>query len=90
MGQIDDLNEAIELSRRAIQTAPHDHLDLPNFLNALESRLGTRFDRTGQMKDLEEAIQMSRRLVEMVQMSFENHPSLPGWLSNLGILLERR
>ncbi|KAF6793794.1 TPR domain-containing protein [Colletotrichum sojae] len=55
-----DLEEAITITREAIEATPQDHPDRAKWLNNLGSYLGDRFDRTGAMADLEEAITITR------------------------------
>ncbi|CAG8885191.1 unnamed protein product, partial [Penicillium egyptiacum] len=53
-GQMDDLEEAIRLSRQAVAATPDGHPNLAGRLNSLGINLNSRYERTGQMDDLEE------------------------------------
>jgi len=80
-GKMEDLEEAIRVSRQAVKVTPEDHPDLAAWLNNLGNNLGRRYERTGKMEDLEEAIQVSRQAVEVTP---EDHPYLAGRLINFG------
>ncbi|KAI0977561.1 TPR domain-containing protein [Xylaria arbuscula] len=82
-----DLEEAIQVTRQAVEATPKDHPDLAALLNNLGSYLGDRYSRTGAMVDLEEAIQVARQAVEATP---KDHPDLARRLNNLGISLSNR
>src|SRR5204862_200408 len=84
---MDDLEEAIQVAREAVDAAPQDHPDRTAQLNNLGIRLGDRYSRTGAMDDLEEAIQVAR---EAVDATGQDHPDRAGRLNNLGIQLGNR
>jgi tetratricopeptide (TPR) repeat protein len=84
---MEDLEEAIQMSRQAIKATPEDHLDLAGSLNNLGIMLQNRYERMGRMEDLEEAIGVARQAVEP---KHGDHPDLASWLSSLGNKLERR
>ncbi|KAJ5804819.1 hypothetical protein N7474_010706 [Penicillium riverlandense] len=86
-GHIEDLEEAIQVSRQAVKVTTSDHPGLAAVLYNLENKLERRYERIGQIDDLEEAIQVSR---QMVKAAPSDHPSLVVWLSNLGNKLESR
>jgi tetratricopeptide (TPR) repeat protein len=54
-GDMADLEEAIQVDRRAVASTPEDHSDLASCLNNLGNELESRYQRTGDMADLEEA-----------------------------------
>jgi hypothetical protein len=58
-----DLEEAVYVSRRAVQGTPDDHPDLVVSLSNLGKNLYNRYVRTGQTEDLEEAIWVYRQAV---------------------------
>ena len=76
---MEDLEEAIRVSRQAVKVTPEDHPDLAACLNNLGNKLESRYKRTGKMEDLEEAIRVSRQAVEVTP---EDHPDLAAWLNN--------
>jgi hypothetical protein len=55
MGDMADLEEAIQVARRAVASTPENHSNLALFLNNFGRGLQRRYDRTGDMTDLEEA-----------------------------------
>jgi tetratricopeptide (TPR) repeat protein len=55
VGDMADLEEAIQVARRAVALTPGDHSDLAVILNSLGNKLERRYKRTGDMADLEEA-----------------------------------
>ncbi|KAJ5117770.1 hypothetical protein N7448_011402 [Penicillium atrosanguineum] len=82
-----DLEEAIRVSRQAVQATPNDHPQLIGWLNNLANELESRYDRTGQIDDLEEAIRVSR---QAIQATPSNHPEITWLLNSLGNKLGRR
>jgi tetratricopeptide (TPR) repeat protein len=85
-GKIEDLEQAIRVSRQAVDITPGDHPDLAVLLNDLGNQLGSRYERTGKIEDLEEAIRMIQQAVDVTP---KDHPNLARWLNNLGNQLER-
>ncbi|KAJ5414516.1 hypothetical protein N7509_001143 [Penicillium cosmopolitanum] len=81
-----DLEEAIQVSRRAVQATPKDDPQLIGWLNNLGNDLERRYERIGQVNDLEEAIQMSR---QAIQVAPNNHPEMKWLLNSLGDKLRR-
>ncbi|OGE48761.1 hypothetical protein PENARI_c026G10257 [Penicillium arizonense] len=81
MGQIEDLEEAIQVLRHAVEISSDNHLCLSYFLHSLGNKLGARYNHTEKIEDLEEVVQVSR---QMVKATPNAHPSLPGGLSYLG------
>src|SRR5436190_1902559 len=84
---MDDLEEAIQGAREAVDATPRDHPDRAGRLNNLGIRLGDRYSRTGAMDDLEEAIRVA---LEAVDATPQDHPNRAGRLNNLGIRLGDR
>jgi hypothetical protein len=70
---MEDLEEAIQLSRPAVQIIPAHHPTLAAWLINLVVKLEGKFERTGKIEDLEEAIQVSGRAVEVTLV---DHPDL--------------
>ena len=56
-GETKDLEEAVNITRQAVQSTPSDHPDLAVYLNNLGNMLDRRFECTGDMKDLESVIE---------------------------------
>jgi tetratricopeptide (TPR) repeat protein len=84
---MNDLEEAIQVSRQAVQATPVDHPDRVYWLNNLGNVLESRYKRTRQIEDLEEAIRVSS---QAAQATPNDHPDLAGRLSNLGNKLQSR
>ncbi|KAJ3454621.1 hypothetical protein MRS44_013221 [Fusarium solani] len=87
-----DLEEAIRLTREAIDATPLDRPDRAMFLNNLGTRLCDRYSRTATMADLEEAIRVGREVIDATPPDHpsRDHPSRAGWLNNLGVRLVYR
>jgi len=85
-GKMEDLEEAIQVARQAVDVTPEDHPDLAERLNNLGNRLESRYERTGKVEDLEEAIRVARQAVDVTP---KDHPDLAGRLNNLGTKLSR-
>ena len=56
LGRQDDLEEAIAVTRRAVQVTPEDSTNLASRLKTLGNKLQRRFERLGRLEDLEEVI----------------------------------
>ncbi|KAI3571794.1 CHAT domain-containing protein [Fusarium oxysporum f. sp. albedinis] len=82
-----DLEEAIRLTREAIDATPLDHPDRAWRLNNLGLRLNDRYSRIGTMADLEEAIRVGREAIKATPL---DHPDRAVWLNNLGIHISDR
>lgn len=81
---VDNLREAIEVARKALDTAPEDNEEYPRLLINLGIRLGNETNTTA---DLEEACRCMRQAVDMLP---GDHPGRAMALSNLGFHLGRR
>jgi CHAT domain-containing protein len=81
LGQVADLEEAIQSYRQAVALTPANSPDLAMRLNNLGSGLRDRYTRLGQVADLEEAIQSYRQAVALTPA---HSPDLAMYLSNLG------
>ncbi|EJD07022.1 TPR-like protein [Fomitiporia mediterranea MF3/22] len=64
-GQIEDLEEVINLSRAGLQLCPKSHPDYSKFLDHLATSLQTLFKQRGQIQDLNEAIELHRAALEL-------------------------
>ena len=58
---MNDLEEAIRVSRQAVAATPDDHPDLPILLYNLGNKLQSQYEKTGRMDELDEAIRLSRQ-----------------------------
>ncbi|KFZ23764.1 hypothetical protein V502_01755 [Pseudogymnoascus sp. VKM F-4520 (FW-2644)] len=86
-GDIADLEEAIQVARRAAASTPKDHFNLAIYLDNLGNKLQRRYERTGDIADLEEAIQVAQQAVTSTP---KDHSNLAGYLNNFGSKLKRR
>ncbi|RKK74919.1 hypothetical protein BFJ68_g17580 [Fusarium oxysporum] len=84
---MDDLEDAIRVTREAVEATPKDSPDRAAVLNNLGNLLGNSYLRTRSMDDLEEAIRLTREAVEVTP---KNSPDRAIRLSNLGALLGNR
>ena len=87
VGDMVDLEKAIQVARRVVALTPEDHSDLAGYLNNLGSMLKSRYERTRDIADLEEAIQVAQRAVASIP---KDHSDLAIYSNNLGSKLERR
>ena len=86
-GQLADLDQALTVSREAVDATPAGHPDRPRHLSNLGTALLARFERTGQQADLDQAI---TRFSEAAGATPADHPDRPAHLSNLGAALRTR
>jgi len=86
-GDLGDLEEAIQVSREALQLTPPNSPDRPSRLNNLGAGLYARHARTGDLDDLEEAIRVFRAALKLTS---PNSPNRPRYLNNLGTGLRDR
>jgi hypothetical protein len=56
MGSRKDLDRAVAIMERAIESTPDGHPDLATHLNNLGNALKSRFEHTGSIEDLNRAI----------------------------------
>jgi tetratricopeptide (TPR) repeat protein len=86
-GAIVDLEEAIRITREAINATVKGDPGRVSRLSILGSQLGDRFLKTGAIVDLEEAIRVTR---EAVDLTPENDMTRVSCLNNLGSQLTDR
>ena len=86
-GLAQDLDHALTLLEKAVQTTPPDSPNLPVYLNYLGDGLESRYARTGQLEDLEQAIRAAQ---QAVQITPPDSPDLPMYRNNLGDMLRSR
>ncbi|KAK8087920.1 CHAT domain-containing protein [Apiospora hydei] len=84
---MDDLNQPVHMTDRAIGATHGHHPDLSRQLNNLSIGLGNRFLRTGSIGYLNQAIQVAERAVGATSI---DHPGLAGRLSSLATGLGNR
>jgi tetratricopeptide (TPR) repeat protein len=86
--KIDQLEEAIDLSRQVIEIMPQGHPDLPGTLNELGQGLKRKFERMGKREDIEESNQVSSRAVATTLLN--DNTNLAARLNDLGTLILAR
>lgn len=86
-GALADLNEAISLTRQAVDTPSNNQTVLSQRLGNLAVQLQQRFLRTKAAPDLEESSELSKRAMEMLP---DNHPDQSRHRHDLGIKLARK
>jgi hypothetical protein len=87
LGDIADLQEAIQLDKQAIVAVPGDHPYMPWFLDALGSRHLPLHEQTREISDLNEGIKVARQAISLTPV---DHPGRARRLGNLGAKLQRR
>ncbi|KAL9563512.1 hypothetical protein ACKAV7_012180 [Fusarium commune] len=83
-GTIDDLQQAIEIGRRAVGATPPNHPDYAGRLNTLGGLLSDRYSRTGEEADLEDSIEVGRQALLAIP---KDHPDQAVFLNNLSLRL---
>lgn len=86
-GLVTDLDAAVQLMRRALESSPTGHPDRPMYLSNLGDVLRTRFEHTGTPEDLDEAIALGRDAVETTPIGNVDRAA---YESNLVGALQRR
>ncbi|KAG9122187.1 hypothetical protein FRC07_001537, partial [Ceratobasidium sp. 392] len=87
LGDLADLDKAIEYQARAVQLAPQNHPQKATHLNNLGNSLESRFKRLNDLADLDKAIDYKS---QAVQLTSDSHPHKPGLLNNRGNSLQSR
>ncbi|KAL5632245.1 hypothetical protein ACGC1H_000296 [Rhizoctonia solani] len=87
LGELSDLENAIEYLSRALTLTPDRHPHLPGILVNLGLFHGDRFERLGKLSDLENAIKYQSRALALTP---KGHPHLPRTLANLAVSHEIR
>jgi len=78
---INDINEAISLQNKVIETGPQGHLKMPTWLTNLGGSYYHRFESTKSLEDLDSAIMFQQKSVDIAP---EGHAKLPAWMDLLG------
>ncbi|EJD03273.1 TPR-like protein [Fomitiporia mediterranea MF3/22] len=86
-GQINDLEEAIELQRASLGLCSEGHPDLSGSLSDLAAILSTRYQQCERGEDLEEIIKLHQAALNLMP---EDDPDRPMSLNNLGDSLRSR
>ena len=87
LGAIQDLNEAIPLSREALDVCPQTYTNRPGYMNNLVGCLFTRYKQLGEMQDLDEAIVLAQEALDLCP---QGHPYRSEYLTNPACRLSTR
>ncbi|KAG9123901.1 hypothetical protein FRC07_013568 [Ceratobasidium sp. 392] len=87
LGDLVDLNKAIDYQTLAAQMTPDDHPDKLVCLNSIGSSCLRRFEHLGHLADIDRAIEC---LAQAAQLAPNGHTGKPACLNNLGISWQRR
>ncbi|KAF8196370.1 CHAT domain-containing protein [Mycena galopus ATCC 62051] len=79
-GQLQDIDEAVELTRQSLCLYPSNHRERPAALNNLAGMLCERFQRGGAFKDIDDSIELHRQLLLSLAL---DDPNRCGSLDNL-------
>ncbi|KAJ7277738.1 CHAT domain-containing protein, partial [Mycena rebaudengoi] len=82
LGDVKDLEAALQNNQAAVEQTPEGHPDLAGHLQSLAVSFTDRYQRSGDVKDLEAALQNSQAAVAETP---EGHPDLAGCLQNLAV-----
>jgi tetratricopeptide (TPR) repeat protein len=86
-GKLEDLEDAITHTQRAVGMTPNNHPDMLGMLNNLGGMRFQQYQRTGRMEDLEASITNAQRVVHFTP---DNDSNLAARLNNLGTMLSSR
>ncbi|KAF7366555.1 CHAT domain-containing protein [Mycena sanguinolenta] len=81
LGNLLDINRAIEMLKDAVQLTPDGHPDKPSWLNNLGNSLLRRFEQLGDLDDLNQSV---LRFEAAIALTPDGHPDIPSQLNNLG------
>ncbi|ELU36565.1 zinc-binding dehydrogenase domain-containing protein [Rhizoctonia solani AG-1 IA] len=87
LGNLDDIEKAIEYGNRSLDLITEEHPDIANRLTCLGSYYGDRHRRLRHPDDWKKSFEY---FVRAAGLTPENDPNLPGRLSNLGISYDNR
>ncbi|QRW18631.1 CHAT domain protein [Rhizoctonia solani] len=74
LGELDDIEKAIEYGNRALGLTPEEHLDTPNRLTCLGNYYNDRYRRLGKLEDMEKSFDCRMRALGSTS---ENDAELP-------------
>lgn len=86
LGQLSDINDAIELGRDVLSFTPRTDPERPSYLNDLALALNGKSEASEDVAMLEEAIRLGS---DAVLLTRRNDVDMPVWLANLGMYLSR-
>ncbi|CAE6479751.1 unnamed protein product [Rhizoctonia solani] len=80
LGQLDDIEKAVEYSTIALALIPEDDPNLPILLDNLGAYLIDRFQRLGELADLEKSIEYKSRALTLTP---DDHSDMPTRLTSI-------
>lgn len=86
-GRIEDLEEAIEKAKQAVDSTAKENPYFVERLNNLGIMLERRYERTRRIEDLEEAIRLTKQAIKVTS---DDHPDLVACLNSLSVKLHSR
>ncbi|KAB5592541.1 Aromatic di-alanine and TPR containing protein [Ceratobasidium theobromae] len=81
LGNLKDIDRAIECRTRVVFLTPEGHPDMPGHLHNLGNAHSSRFERLGKLEDIDKVIECRTRAASLIP---EGHPNIPTWLGSLG------
>ncbi|KAJ6617152.1 CHAT domain-containing protein [Mycena sp. CBHHK59/15] len=87
LGELQDLESALENDQAAAKLTPADHPDLPQRLQSHAVSFGHRYRRLGDLQDLASALENDQAAVKLTPA---DHPDLPQRLQNLAVSFKER
>ncbi|CUS11113.1 unnamed protein product, partial [Tuber aestivum] len=86
IGDLGDLQKAINHAQEALTATPHDHPDRASRHSNLGYRLSSRFERTGDLGDIQGAVEHAERALAATPQDhpvnvFKSHHNLALWLA---------
>jgi hypothetical protein len=87
LGDLEDLNQSIQVFEETARLAPDSHPDMPYWLNNLGNSLFCQFEQLGDLEDLNRSISV---LEVAVKLTPDSHPNMPSLFNTLGNSLSCR
>ncbi|QRW18633.1 CHAT domain protein [Rhizoctonia solani] len=81
LGELDDIEKAIEYGNRALSLTPEEHSDTPNRLTCLGNYYNDRYRRLGKLEDMEKSFNCRMRALGSTS---ENDAELPVRMGDVG------
>ncbi|KAG9089500.1 hypothetical protein FRC07_012328, partial [Ceratobasidium sp. 392] len=87
LGQLTDLDTAINHHNRALELMPAEYPNKPIVLDSLSTSYSVRFSRLHEMQDLDKAIDLKRTVISLTS---DNDSSRARYLANFGTVCRER
>lgn len=82
LGELEDINRAVEYQTLAVQLAPEGHAEMPHWLGALGRSYCSRFARVRKLEDIDRAIECHNKALELAPAGDIDIPRRYNNLSN--------